>query len=464
MFLNEFNQMPHKRISKINKLLKEQFGINIKTDFPSKKRLLKLKEHAETVLITMRNSNKKFQLDPEYAKFLGIKDVVDTMVQEGMYAESPKFQEMQSMITASVQELMDSGYTMDEACSECMNRYRMDSRFAYDDEYVLPIVLNAAKQYGESCGTKESIEDTVMTAQTDLNERLLRELARECGVKLSNSESVKMIEQKLEAFAKATGKTRESVVGFLNELDEDSMSSGIQMFGRKIAEMNRYNKAKRNAVQLGETEFQANGKTYNVFDGQEQQLDEDKKCWKGYKKTGTKDGTGKNKGKKVNDCEKIKEGKNMGMFDDIISELLGESVDVEQAEVVMAVRALADDLQSQIERIGRMINEDIPAIADQMRSEMGATQAQSFVDSVTSVLSSHLESTRSAKSSIDQTVGGMTGEGGMEAGLGGDNIGGGLPDADPLDAEFDDMGDDEMDTNMPSAAGPEDEPLGRAAI
>jgi hypothetical protein len=32
-----------------------------------------------------------------------------------------------------------------------------------------------------------------------------------------------------------------------------------------------------------------------------------KSCWKGYRKTGTQPGTGKNAGKRVNDCEKIKE-------------------------------------------------------------------------------------------------------------------------------------------------------------
>jgi hypothetical protein len=32
-----------------------------------------------------------------------------------------------------------------------------------------------------------------------------------------------------------------------------------------------------------------------------------KNCWPGYKKTGTQPGTGKNKGKRVNDCEKIEE-------------------------------------------------------------------------------------------------------------------------------------------------------------
>jgi hypothetical protein len=38
------------------------------------------------------------------------------------------------------------------------------------------------------------------------------------------------------------------------------------------------------------------------------------KCWKGYRKVGTKPGTGKNAGKRVNDCEKIGEGLDMNLL------------------------------------------------------------------------------------------------------------------------------------------------------
>lgn len=34
----------------------------------------------------------------------------------------------------------------------------------------------------------------------------------------------------------------------------------------------------------------------------------EQKCWPGHRKVGTQPGTGKNKGKRVNDCEKIEEG------------------------------------------------------------------------------------------------------------------------------------------------------------
>jgi hypothetical protein len=47
----------------------------------------------------------------------------------------------------------------------------------------------------------------------------------------------------------------------------------------------------------------------NFLDGElEESVAGPKKCWKGYRKTGTQPGTGKNAGKRVNDCEKIGEG------------------------------------------------------------------------------------------------------------------------------------------------------------
>jgi hypothetical protein len=46
----------------------------------------------------------------------------------------------------------------------------------------------------------------------------------------------------------------------------------------------------------------------NFLDGElEESVAGPKKCWKGYRKTGTQSGTGKNAGKRVNDCEKIGE-------------------------------------------------------------------------------------------------------------------------------------------------------------
>lgn len=427
MFLKEFNTSPTTKVAKINKVLQEQFGITVKTNFPSKQKLKKVLENTNMALIKLRGTNRKFQLDPDYAKFLGIKDVVETMLEEGMYAKSPVHEAMCEMIGETVRNLMDSGYTMDEAVGECMNRYRMDNRFAYDDEYVMPIVITAAKSYmDENSGmAHEAVDEMVNEApSTDLSEVLLRELAKECGVELTDTTSYEAIEEKLNSFAKVSGKSRDAVVGFLNGLDEAALLAGIQMFGRKIGEANAFVDARRKAVAAGEKTFTVGGKEFKV----------------------------------TGDTSDEKKATKESMFDDILNDMINEEVDVEQAEVVMAVRALADDVQDQIERIGRMMNEDVPAIADKMRGEMGAQAAQSFVDSVNGLLSTHLEATKGVKAGLDSAVGSMTGEE-LVGGLGDTGeLGGGLAEPDMPEEE------PTMDVNEPAAAGPEDEPLGRAEV
>ena len=495
MFLNEFNQNPTTKVEKINQVLQEQFGISIKTNFPSKKKLEKILENANLALIKLRGSHKKFQLEPDYAKFLGIKDVVETMLEEGMYAKSPAHEAMCEMIKETVRSLMDSGYTMDEAVGECMNRYRMDNRFAYDDEYVMPIVITAAKGYMDECGMGEALAGgnmgatvgntiTGMPAHNSLSsknvaEQVLRALAKEASVELTNTTSYEAIEEKLNAFAKVSGKSRDAVVEFLNSLDEAALVAGIQMFGRKIAEANAFVDARRKAIAAGEKEFEVDGKTYKVTgDTKQEKMNEAENKERPYvcvhakkgkhectasssyeaaKKAAAKWGLKSTAGIDAHLAD-VKHTPTESMFDDIINDLLNEEVDVEQAEVVMAVRALADDVQDQIERIGRMMNEDVPAIADKMRGEMGAQAAQSFTDSVNGLLATHLEATKGVKAGLDSAVGSMTGEE-MVGGLGDTGeLGGGLEEPEMPEEE------PAMDVNEPAAAGPEDEPLGRAEV
>jgi len=427
MQIRDLNPKGTTKIAKINKLLSEQFGMTISTGFPKKEKLEKVRSLAEQAIIKLKNTSKQFQLEPEYAKFLGVKDVIDTMIAEAMYAESPAYESMCNSLRQTVEELMDAGYTMEEASSECMNRYRMDNRFAYDDEHVLPIIIKAAKQYFES-SCSEAVEEIVEEPQTDLNEFLLRELAKECGVELSEVGSYDKIEEKLGMFAEVSGKSRDAVVGFLNGLEEDAIANGIKMFGAKIKEANKFVDARRKAIQAGDDEFEVDGKKYSI--------------------------TG----------DTSDEKKNESMFDDIVNELLAEELEgtsVEEAEVVMAVRALADDIQDHVERLGRMVNEDLPAIADQMIHEFGAEKAAQFKDSADQVLQAALESSKQAKEGVNQLVGNITGQQ-SDMGLGDTSD---LGDVDSGDMGIDDLAaEPEMDINEPAAAGPEDEPLGRAPV
>ena len=412
MKIANFNQTPLDRIKAMNNYLKENHGVKV-SGFHTKNKLETVREKAEMHVVRLRNTNKKFNLDPEYAKYLGVRDVIDTMLEEGVYADSPALEGMRQELNAEVQNLMDGGYTVDEACAETMNRYRQDPRYAYDDEFVLPIVIKAAKAYESSCN-RESIE-------SDINEPVLRELAKEVGIDLETVENYDAIEEKLGTFADVSGKSRDAVVGFLNGLELDSITPGIQMFGAKIGEQNKFTGARQDAIEKGEKEFEVDGKTYKVSGD-------------------TSD-------------EKAQAKKESKMFDDIVDDMIAEEVEVEQAEVVMAIRALADDVQNHIERIGRMVNEDIPAIADQMVAEFGVEQAGQIKDQMEQSLQALLDANKVGKDGVDAVVGQLTGMGSLaDAGA-------------PMDATVDAPVDAEVPVdNVPAAAGPEEEPLGRAEV
>ena len=426
MFIRDFNQQGQNKITKINKLLSEEFGMSIKSSYPKKEKLQTILEMSDKAIIKLKDTTKNFQLEPEYAKYLGIKDVMKTMISEGMYAESPAYMEMKEKLCAEVQNLMDSGCTESEAVSQCMNTFRKNPNYCHDDEHILPIVMMAAKEYMEGgCGTHESLEEIATEGpDSELNEKLLSELAKEIGIELSGHDSMSAIEEKLNMFAEVTGKSRDSVVGFLNGLEEDAVAKGIKFFGAKVRESNAFVDARREAIKNDEDEFTVGGKTYKV--------------------------TG----------DTSDEKKNESMFDSIIDEMLSEEVEsVEEAEVVMAVRALADDIQDHVERLGRMVNEDLPAIADSMVSEFGLEQAQGFKENAEGVLSGALESAKQAKEGMDGLVGNMTGTGSMATSD--------LESDEPMGLEepgVDPLAEPDMDVNEPAAAGPEDEPLGRAPV
>lgn len=426
MRLNTFNKPAAIRVQELNGYLKENFGISVK-GFHPKAKLEKVREQAQKRIISIKNTNKNFQLDPEYAKFLGVKDVIDVMLGEGMYVESPAYESMCNEVRSTVQELMDTGYTDEEACSECMNRFRKDSRYAYDDNVIMPLVLKAAKDYMEACSMSEdsamdeALEEFV-SPETDLTEYLLSELAKECGVELNSMESYNTIEEKINTFAEVTGKSRDAVVGFLNGLDEQTLVNGIQMFGKKIAEKNLLD-----SIQYMH-KLKNDGKSVDEI-AKELGMSPDE----------------------VKDAMSKTESVDESMFDDVIDNMLSEEVEVEQAEVVMALRSLSDDIQGHVERIGRMMNEDVPAITDQMSAEFGAEQAAQMKASMESTLTALLDATKMGKDGIDATVGALTGVGAASMGT-------------EMEPGLADPAMDEPVDNVPAAAGPEEEPMGRAPI
>tara|TARA_Y100001970_G_scaffold229271_1_gene284334 strand:+ start:282 stop:1136 length:855 start_codon:yes stop_codon:yes gene_type:complete len=147
--------------------------------------------------------------------------------------------------------------------------------------------------------------------------------------------------------------------------------------------------------------------------------------------------------KKQGDKEEVKEGE-----------------DLEQAETVLASKNLVDTLQGMVEDLGKMQNEDLAAITDQMQNQFGVDKAGSFNANVNGIIDNLLNAAKEAKESVNNEVLMLQGEAPASTmadepsmDMPADDEGDSLEIDEPVDAETD--GDD-------SASGPLDEPLGRA--
>ena len=145
--------------------------------------------------------------------------------------------------------------------------------------------------------------------------------------------------------------------------------------------------------------------------------------------------------------------------------------EVSQAEVMMAAKGFASELQEMIEKIGRLQNEDLPPVTDQMRETYGMESASAFQTQIYGALQSVMDSLYTAKAQVDDSVSNMatTGQFGAETDMDADL--GTEPMADPTamdadlgdEADLDNIGDElgaEMDDEFGGAEA--EEPLGRS--
>tara|TARA_Y100001970_G_C14187647_1_gene833493 strand:+ start:16 stop:885 length:870 start_codon:yes stop_codon:yes gene_type:complete len=135
--------------------------------------------------------------------------------------------------------------------------------------------------------------------------------------------------------------------------------------------------------------------------------------------------------------------------------------EVEKAEIVIAAKSIVDELQNMIEDLGKLQNDELGAIVDQMSYQYGGDAAANFNTAVASQLDSLLSSIKSAKEAVNNEVLVLTGEAPAQS------------DMAATDSDLGDMGTDIEDpvADMPAddltggddaASGPEEEPLGRA--
>ena len=140
--------------------------------------------------------------------------------------------------------------------------------------------------------------------------------------------------------------------------------------------------------------------------------------------------------------------------------------EVSQAEVMMAAKGFASELQEMIEKIGRLQNEDLPPVTDQMRETYGTDSASAFQTQIYGALQGVMDSLYTAKGQVDDAVMNMAETGQFSASIDMDkeidpegNVTGMDVDIDKS-IDLDNIGDELAGDDFGGAE--EEEPLGRS--
>ena len=395
MEVKHLNSDNLKRLGKLQNYLTENYDIHVNKVLP-KKKLDQAYQNVEKRLVNLRNKSNKFQQDPNYGMNIMVRDALGIMINEGLYYEGETYRKLMDELYEYGCKLAESGDDYDTVMDSCGKKYEaMPAR--YPKDMILAAIAEQMMPMfnGEMA---EDIEDEILDVIDE----------PEVKIDVDNSE---------ESPSNFENATEEMLAGLIGDhLGKENWKEFS--LGELFAELESVDIEKANKVE------------------------------KMAKKYGIKD---------------LKEMKQFEAFlDELVSEMVEEPIteeisgtSVEEAEVVMAARALSNDIQDHIERIGRMANEDIPSIADSMAHEFGAQKAADFKGQMEGLLSTLLDANKVSKEGVDALIGTMTGEESAAP----------MPAEDPLAGDMMEPAMDEPVDDFAGAdaeAGPEEEPLGRA--
>jgi hypothetical protein len=87
----------------------------------------------------------------------------------------------------------------------------------------------------------------------------------------------------------------------------------------------------------------------------------------------------------------------------------------DQAAAIVAARDMVDTMQDFVEKLGKMVNEDLPALNDVMRSEVGQAEADAFNQAALAALNPLMDQVRTARQSLDSAARAAAGDGSAAA-------------------------------------------------
>lgn len=129
-----------------------------------------------------------------------------------------------------------------------------------------------------------------------------------------------------------------------------------------------------------------------------------------------------------------------------------------KSEAILAAKDMVDSIQDMVEKVSKMQVEQLPALIDTIRDQIGMAEADSFKNAMGQLLTNISQELATARETADTSARQLAGEDMAGGGLGMGDMGGmggdtlGAPVGGDLDAGMGDMGSD-LDADIDSFAG-----------
>jgi len=140
-----------------------------------------------------------------------------------------------------------------------------------------------------------------------------------------------------------------------------------------------------------------------------------------------------------------------------------------KSEAVLAAKDIVDSIQDMLEKVSKIQNEQVPALVDTIRDQIGMEQSEQFKNGIRPVLDTLYQALQSGRETADNSVRSLAGEqmGSGDMSLGGPemgaDLGGDMSGQAPMDSDFDSDTNPEADGfDATDAAAGGEEDLGRA--
>lgn len=457
MFLGDIGKNSTTRFKKINRYLKENHGITLSSELDDESITAAFQTiYEEITEFKMQGHNSL--TSPEISKRLLVLEGLRTLM-EGNVKLSPVFQSvLRNLVDYVVEEvsLEYSGHTpvdfdqvFDETVRNAMREYR-SSHYRFPDSVVEQELRSEAKFQLKSNGHAPAIEES------DEND-VWAGVGRRSG---AGGGHVPSMQGKDAAVNRMGGNLKLD----LEPIDNDSGLVRDPRTGRMVPDP--FAAKQRNLRSTGvmqEDEFDVDNTLANHRNSKAQHVTQPRK-----EKPELAPGKSVNPrtGEEVVDpftAHKLKMRSSSAMKESAnlvkrLRHLL--ETEVNQAEVMMAAKGFAQELQEMVEKIGRLQNEDLPPVTDQMRQTYGTDSASAFQSQIYAALQGVMDALYTAKSQVDAAVDSMAATGQVGAQVDMDvDVSDELSDlpSDDLDATLDDIGDEDE-----FGSAEHDEPLGRA--